>query len=170
MQLIFNQAVLRKLERDAESGKLHFSAALTARVAQAMSWGELPEGATGAKMEGELVGGNFVLTPKEAGITMQMDCSFSTIGHFEIIRMETENSRGKGHRNELRFIVRFGGMDVAAKAEAWLVKAGEAKSELRVNYSNLDKFVDVVLAYKPKPKTKAAKRRIRKKKRDAAKS
>jgi hypothetical protein len=135
MQLIFNQAVLRKLERDAESGKLHFSAALTARVAQAMSWGELPEGATGAKMEGELVGGNFVLTPKEAGITMQMDCSFSTIGHFEIIRMETENSRGKGHRNELRFIVRFGGMDVAAKAEAWLVKAGEAKSELRVNYS-----------------------------------
>lgn len=34
----------------------------------------------------------------------------------------------------------------------------------------LDKFVDVVLAHKPKPKTKAAKRRERKKKRDAAKS
>ena len=29
----------------------------------------------------------------------------------------------------------------------------------------LDTFVDVVLAYKPKPKTKAAKRRIRRKKR-----
>ncbi len=34
----------------------------------------------------------------------------------------------------------------------------------------LDRITDVVLAYKPKPKTKAAKRRIRKKKRDAAKS
>lgn len=75
-------------------------------------------------------------------------------------------SRLRGRRNENA----SRGMDAAAKAEAWLVKAGEAKSELRVNYSNLDKFVDVVLAYKPKPKTKAAKRRERKKKRDAAAS
>jgi hypothetical protein len=34
----------------------------------------------------------------------------------------------------------------------------------------LDRITDRVLAYKPKPKTKAAKRRQRKKKRDAAKS
>ena len=34
----------------------------------------------------------------------------------------------------------------------------------------LDAIVDTVLAYKPKPKTKAAKRRQRKKKRDAAKN
>jgi hypothetical protein len=34
----------------------------------------------------------------------------------------------------------------------------------------LDRIVDRVLAYKPKPKTKAAKRRQRKKKRDAAKT
>lgn len=32
----------------------------------------------------------------------------------------------------------------------------------------LDRITDVVLAYRPKPKTKAAKRRARKKKRDAA--
>jgi len=31
----------------------------------------------------------------------------------------------------------------------------------------LDKFVDAVLTYKPKPKTKAAKRRVRRKKRAA---
>lgn len=34
----------------------------------------------------------------------------------------------------------------------------------------LDRIADVVLAYRPKPKTKAAKRRARKKKRDAAES
>lgn len=34
----------------------------------------------------------------------------------------------------------------------------------------LDRITDVVLKYKPKPKTKAAKRRIRKKKRDEAKN
>lgn len=34
----------------------------------------------------------------------------------------------------------------------------------------LDAIVDTVLAYKPQPKTKAAKRRQRKKKRDAAKN
>lgn len=33
--------------------------------------------------------------------------------------------------------------------------------------AELDRIVDVVLAYRPKPKTKAAKRRIRKKKREA---
>jgi hypothetical protein len=34
----------------------------------------------------------------------------------------------------------------------------------------LDRITDVVLAYRPKPKSKAAKRRARKKKRDARKS
>lgn len=34
----------------------------------------------------------------------------------------------------------------------------------------LDAITDVVLAYKPKPKTKASKRRERKKKRDAKKA
>ena len=34
----------------------------------------------------------------------------------------------------------------------------------------LDQITDVVLAYRPKPKTKAAKRRALKKKRDAAES
>jgi hypothetical protein len=36
--------------------------------------------------------------------------------------------------------------------------------------STLDRITDVVLAYRPKPKTKAAKRRARRTKRDAAKS
>jgi hypothetical protein len=134
MQLIFTSAVLRKLERDAESGKLHFSASLTAAVTKAFGWNEPPEGASSLKMEGELAGGNFVLTPKEAGLTAHMDVAFSTMSHFEIIRLETENSGGKGHRNELRFIVKFGGADVVAQAEAWLRNAGEAKAELRANY------------------------------------
>jgi hypothetical protein len=34
----------------------------------------------------------------------------------------------------------------------------------------LDAFVDAVLAYKPKPKTKAAKRRVRKAKRESKKN
>jgi hypothetical protein len=36
-----------------------------------------------------------------------------------------------------------------------------------MKHPDLDKFVDVVLAYKPKPKTKAAKKRIRRAKRAA---
>ena len=35
MQLVFQNAVLRKIERDAESGKLYFSASLTAAVSKA---------------------------------------------------------------------------------------------------------------------------------------
>ena len=135
MQLVFQNAVLRKIERDAESGKLYFSASLTAAVSKAFGWDEPPEGASSLKMEGELTGGNLILSPREAGITIQVDCGFSTIGHFEIARLETENSRGKGHRNELRFVVKFGGIDTAAKAEGWLTKVGESKAELRVNYS-----------------------------------
>ena len=134
MQLVFQNAVLRKIERDAESGKLYFSASLTAAVSKAFGWDEPPEGASSLKMEGELTGGNLILSPREAGITIQVDCDFSTIGHFEIARLETENSRGKGHRNELRFVVKFGGIDTAAKAEGWLTKVGESKAELRVNY------------------------------------
>jgi hypothetical protein len=135
MQLNFTQVILRKIERDAESGKLHFSASLTAKVIEAMGWGDLPEGATGAKMEGELSGGNLLLSPKEDGIRAEIDVAYATVGHFEIIRLETPNSRGKGRRNELRFIVRFGGSDVAAKAEAWFQKMGDGAGVMKINYS-----------------------------------
>ena len=64
------------------------------------------------------------LSPREAGITIQVDCGFSTIGHFEIARLETENSRGKGHRNELRFVVKFGGIDTASQGRRMAHESG----------------------------------------------
>ena len=135
MKIVFTGVVLRSVQRDSTSGKLHFSAELTAADSKAFDWGALPDTAIGCKMDGELSGGSLVLTPKEMGLRpSELACDFATLGHFEVLRLETENSRGKGHRSEVRFVVKFGGKDVAGKAEGWLVKIGEGKGSLSVNY------------------------------------
>ena len=102
MKIVFTGVVLRSVQRDSTSGKLHFSAELTAAVSKAFDWGALPDTAIGCKMDGELSGGSLVLTPKEMGLRpSELACDFATLGHFEVLRLETENSRGKGHRSEV---------------------------------------------------------------------
>lgn len=135
MQLTFSGTVLEKLERTAKGGKLHFKAELTATVAKAMKWGDLPEGCTGGKMEGSIDAGSISLTPKQRDLfkSAELEVEVQSVTKFEIVRLELENSKGKGFRYEIRFIAKFVADSVAAKAEVWLMTVGEGKSSMRVS-------------------------------------
>ena len=142
--ITFAGAVLRSISRDKNSCTLQFSAEMTAAVAKALDWGEeLPDAAVGCKMEGRLAGGSFVLTPKEGKQASlpgtqahEMQANVSTVGSFQVVRRELEQSRGKGHRRELRFKVESGELDIAMKAEEWITSIGDGKATLKLAYAS----------------------------------
>jgi hypothetical protein len=134
MTINFSGAILRKVERDNKGGKLHFSAELTAGVSKAMKWEDLPDSCTGGKMEGAINAGALSLSPKQKDLfsDSELSADFQSVGHFEIVRLELEKSKGKGFRRELRFHVVFIAPGVAALAESWLMSVGDGKSSMRV--------------------------------------
>lgn len=140
----FSSAVLISSSRTKTTTTLLFSAELTKSVAKAMEWGEqeLPDKASGIKMDGKLAGGTFSLAPRQGaqgvldGIApAELECGLGSCGHFQIVRREIEQSRGKGFRRELRFKVTSSDVDASAKAEAWLTTIGETKGTLKLNYA-----------------------------------
>ena len=142
-KITFFGVILRSISRDKSSCVLRFSAEQTTAVAKALDWGdELPNGAVNCKMEGRLVGGSFVLTPKEgrqASLPETQACrvqmNLSSVGSFQVVRREIEHSRGKGHRRELHFKLDSGDPDAAMKAELWITSIGDARATLEVTYA-----------------------------------
>lgn len=141
-QITFTGAVMHGFSRDKNSCVMTFSANMTAAVAKAMEWGDVPDAALGTKMEGRLAGGSFILTPAEgkqqrlAGTEAQeMQAESSSCGSFQIVRRELEASRGNGHRRELRFKIESGDLDAAMKAEAWITSIGDTKASLKLSFS-----------------------------------
>lgn len=133
--LNFTGATLLKFERTPKSGSAHFSAELTASVAKAMGWTDLPESAISAKLDGELAASVATLTPKDKEISKhEIEIDITSVDTFSVVRLETERSRGMGHRREVRFLVSFVAPDTAALLETYMLKIGEAKSTLKVSY------------------------------------
>jgi hypothetical protein len=140
--ITFSGAVLEKVDRIPAAATLHFSCELTAAVAKKMEWGDLPDAAKKSPMDGQLAGGSFVYSPKEAAqkqiegtLPDEMQANILTVGGFVITRMQIEGSRGKGVKRRINFVLKSADADAAAKAEAWLTMAGSTKGSLRVEYS-----------------------------------
>ena len=141
--ITFPGEILRSFSRDKSSTTLVFSVEMTKAIAKAMEWGDdLPDAALGCKMEGRLAGGSFVLSPKDGKQgklpgteSQEMDCTSSSCGGFQIVRRELEQSRGNGHRHELRFKIVTGDLDAAMKAEVWITGIGDAKATLKLDYA-----------------------------------
>jgi hypothetical protein len=78
--LIFRGAHIRYADlRTEEAGvyaRLHLQSDLSGPVAEAMGWGEIPEGVTAAKLSGKLSGHHLTLTPagELARHEVQFDC------------------------------------------------------------------------------------------------
>ena len=135
----FVGVTLRQVSRETGSGKLYFTAELTPAISRAFEWDAISDKATSSDMDGEISGGTLTLSPKELGMKLAaFTCEFGTLNKLEIVRLEIEKTRGKGHRSEVRFVVKFSGADTAAKAERWLTKIGEAKGTLEVSYAKQD--------------------------------
>lgn len=138
----FTGVELKKVDRIAAAATFHFTCELTASVVKHLEWGELPDGSKKASMDGQLAGGNFTLTPKEAKQKSidgtrpdEVSCALLTASGFVVTRQQIDGTRGKGVKRRIDFVVKSADQDAAAKAEAWLCMAGDTKAQLSIAYS-----------------------------------
>lgn len=135
-KLIFRGAHIRfvDLRYDEKSKttytKINFTAAFSKPVQEAMEWGEPPAGFASAKLDGNFVATNLILTPN--GELRQHEIQFEAkeIGGFELHRVTEDETTS----NELRFQVVTSAGNAAAKLQKYIATIGKGEAQLRVNY------------------------------------
>src|SRR5690242_12867265 len=107
-RVTFTSVQLLGFQRNANGGTANFSSSLTENVMRALDWSEVPECMIKASPEGELDATVVELKPNDKALSrhaITLECK--SIEAFQVVRVELEQSRGKGHRMELRFTVHF---------------------------------------------------------------
>ena len=141
-KITFTSVQLLGFSRDADGGVAKFSATLGAPVMRALDWSEMPECLTGGKLEGELAASSLQLTPNDEALKRNaIQLETSKVGKFEVVRLELETSKGKGHRKELRFQASFSDIKGARKLEEYILTAG--KSTAVVSYTKQAQQADL---------------------------
>lgn len=135
-KISFLSAQLISFSRKITGGEAKFSASLSTPVQKALGWTDIPAFLTSCKPEGEIAGATTMeIMPKDAELRkFGRDLQISKVHGFELLRLEIEGKRDKGHRIELRFSVSFQDQKGARILEEYLMTAGEAKSTVTVSY------------------------------------
>jgi hypothetical protein len=134
--LVFTSAVLESFSRRMNGGTATFSASLSKPVCKALKWDDIPDFLAGATPDGDLHAVEATLTPVEDGLKKhKIGLSINQVHKFEIVRLELEGKKGKGHRLELRFNVKFTDTRGCEKLEKYMQTIGEGKGQLSVTYT-----------------------------------
>lgn len=134
--LTFPTVTLKSFGRDKNGGDATFVSTFPRSVGDHMGWNGFPTGATSVKLEGELAARNMKLTPKDGPLSKWTTTfEINRVGDFQAFRLESEGTRGKGHRIELRFKVEFADREGCRYLEEYMTNAGEAKASLEVSYT-----------------------------------
>jgi hypothetical protein len=135
MTITFTNVTIRSAHIGLTETKIHLSAGWTAKIREAMKWGDAPEGWDGGKLGGELIGQNMILTPtdeKLAGHELQV--GIGNVGGFSLVVTEHDDA-GQVSARELRFHSVSQEAGVAALVENYLRTIGEAPGKLKVAYT-----------------------------------
>lgn len=140
----FTGAQLLEFSRNPKGGVAKFSADYTASVVKAMGWSaELPESALSIKLDGDIAAIEITLTPKDKQVSKhEASIDVTNLSTFSVVRLETERSRGKGHRHELRFSASFVAPDSCAILEAYMQRLGDMKGTLKVSYVKQQELIE----------------------------
>jgi hypothetical protein len=134
--LQFPTVVLKSFSRNKNGGHAVFSSTFPKSIGDHMGWNGFPAGATSVKLEGELAAKHMKLTPKDGPLAKwTTKFEINRVSDFQAFRLESEGTRGKGHRIELRFAVSFADTEGCRYLEEYMTNAGEAKASLDVSYT-----------------------------------
>lgn len=139
--ITFPSAFIAAFSRvDPSSGEVKFHCELplkgTDKLFDRMKWQVPADTTTEQGLEGNLEGGNFILTAKDKLVSAEVDISFKEIKSFKCHRFEIKKHKGKGYRRELRFTITFDASEptALAKLEAYQFQCDNAIGSLKVNY------------------------------------
>lgn len=132
----FPTVTLKSFTRNKNGGEATFVSTFPKSIGDHMGWNGFPPGATSVNLEGELAARNMKLTPKDGPLAKWTTTFEINLVHaFQAFRLESEGTRGKGHRIELRFKVSFADVEGCRYLEEYMTNAGEAKAALEVSYT-----------------------------------
>lgn len=144
-QLAFSGAVLLSFSRNHKGGSASFSSTLTTPVSKAMGWGDIPDFASSIALEGDLHATILTITPKDGPLSKySTELDITRVMGFELVKLETTGKRGKGHRLELYFKVKFSDATGCAHLEEFMTSVGDGKASLIVRYERQAKQADLI--------------------------
>lgn len=127
--------ILNSVHRSSKEGTLKFRANLSKEFSRKMEWGDLSVGQTSANMEGAIVDAARIMAAEQSGLFAagEFRADVQKVSKFEILRMEVENKRGKGHRFVLDFEAKFVKSGIAALADEWILAVGSGAATMKIN-------------------------------------
>ena len=152
--ILFRGASIRYLDvRQGKEGgevfcRLHMSAAFTDVVREAMGWEDLDESVKSAKLNGELLAQNFILTPGDPLISQEIQIAISDAGDFQVVALKDDEGEIVGR--QLRFVVRSPGDGVEALVGQYIRRVGRHEGQLKISYEPQAKQDALPLAEEPK--------------------
>ena len=137
-RLTFRGATLKYFDvrQSPEGGntflRLHFEADLSKPVSEEMGWGEIADGCTSGKLEGELIGQAICLIPADKAMAnLQTEFAFIEAKDFQFV-VSTDKDSGRVEKR-VRFVVRTAELNVESQARAWMHAIGLNKSLMKVS-------------------------------------
>lgn len=134
--ITFRGAFVRYFDGRQEEGgafvRIHMTADFSDVVINEMEWEDPGHSATDSKLEGELMGSNFILTPGDKSLSQyEIQFGIRSVEDFKMVRV----ADGESKRRELRFIVRSSAAGVAAMVDDYIRRVGDHQGALKVSYS-----------------------------------
>jgi hypothetical protein len=135
-KITFTGAILKSFGRNKNGGKAIFHCNYTKAIGDQMGWGGLTNGQKDVTLEGSLAASTCVFQPNHGELSKwSVEFTASAVKGFEAVRLESEGTKGKSHRFELRFTVEFVDMTACRYLEEFMTHAGGEKSTLTVSYT-----------------------------------
>lgn len=133
----FSQAVLLGFGRTLKGGNARFTCALTDALRRKLGIEDLPDHLSeGKASEVELAATSMMLKSRAGDLAeYEIQIDAQRAHHFELVKRESENSRGKSKRTEVRFMVSFADTKGCAFLEEYITKAGDSKGTLTLSYT-----------------------------------
>jgi len=116
--------------------KINVSADWSERVRETLEWGELPDGFSSAKLNGELSASMMVMTPYNELKHHAFDLEIKEAGGFEVHLVQD----GESTKKELRFQLVTPAIKAPQKLAAYLGAIGKGQAQLKITYDAQSKL------------------------------
>lgn len=137
--VIFRGAFIRHLDlRQGKEGgdvftRIHVSAEFSDVVREKMEWEDPGDSITSAKLKGELLAQNFILTPGDKALRQwELQIAITDASDFQVVMLKDDDGEPSGR--QLRFIVRSPGDGVEAQVGQYIRRVGRHEGQLRISY------------------------------------
>jgi hypothetical protein len=113
--------------------RIHLSAEFSEPVREKMEWEDPGDSITSARLTGELLAQNFILTPGDKMLQQhELQIAISDASDFQVVMLKDDEGEPAGR--QLRFIVRSPGDGVEALVGKYIRRVGRHEGQLKISY------------------------------------